>query len=320
MKFCKNCGHESEDGKIRCGYCGYLFEDEMDNVLREINTNLNNYKNDLTANQSATDMQGVAFSAENSTANAAVTQNNEELKIEIANLKGQISAMQGELNRMSQRGSAATPNQVIYHTSAHPAQPNTYVYPTPAQNGVYSQAATPSTIVSGQGDGNTQRTKKERKKSRIVLACITLLLLALSIASFFFAWIKNGFTGFDAVKYTFGLGGESFGEYCDTVAIHAFPGPAFIPALCKHVCTFIVKYGIVVYAALLILGFPVLFSLGGKIRFKGWHSFFAWTSSIVSLLIFGVVFWVSGFSVMTYFFIGGVAANILRGFFLLFYR
>ena len=130
----------------------------------------------------------------------------------------------------------------------------------------------------------------------------------------------DGFKGIDAIKNLFGLGGENFATFCDKIANHSFPGPAFIPTMCKYVCTFIVKYGIVVYAALLVLGFPLLFSLGGRVRFKGWHAFFAWTSAIVALLIFGVIFWVSGFSVMSLFFLIGGAANILRGFFLLFYR
>lgn len=314
MKFCKNCGHESEDGKIRCGYCGYLFEDEMDNVLQEINASLGNYKNELTAAQSQPAVQSVA------NVQQPTPKESEELKLEIANLKGQISAMQGELNRMSQRGGNTTPNQVIYHAPSQPTHPNTYVYPAPAQNGVYSQAVVDPNAAPAQDAGKAKKEKKVCKKSRIFIAFIVLLLLAASIASFFFAWIKDGFTGFDAVKYIFGFGGEKFGAYCDSVWTHAFPGPAFIPTICKYVCTFIVKYGVIVYAALLVLGFPILFSLGGRVRFKGWHAFFAWTSAIVALLIFGVIFWVSGFSVMTYFFLGGAAANILRGFFLLFYK
>jgi len=49
VKICKNCGRESEEGKIRCPFCGYLFEDEMDSVLREMSLNLNSFKEELTA-------------------------------------------------------------------------------------------------------------------------------------------------------------------------------------------------------------------------------------------------------------------------------
>ena len=315
MKFCKNCGHESEDGKIRCSYCGYLFEDEMDNVLHEINASLGNYKNELAAvqTQPLAPIEPVANVQQASTAKET-----EELKLEVANLKGQISAMQGELFRINQRGGvvAQPPSQVIYHT---PTQPNTYAYPAP---GVYTQSVEQSSGVTDSG--KKVKTKKVRKKSRIVLSLIALLLLAASIASFFFVWISyegfDGFKGIDAIKNLFGLGGENFATFCDKIANHSFPGPAFIPTVCKYICLYGAKFGIIVYAALLVLGFPLLFSLGGRVCFKGWHSFFAWTSAILSLILFGIFIWVTGFSAISIIFLGGAAANILRGFFLLFYR
>ncbi len=44
MKICKNCGRQTDDGKVRCPYCGYLFEEDMDSVLRKMKENLNTYK------------------------------------------------------------------------------------------------------------------------------------------------------------------------------------------------------------------------------------------------------------------------------------
>lgn len=70
MKICKNCGRESEEGKIRCPFCGYLFEDEMDSVLREMSLNLNSFKEELTAPK--LQQTGISAPAQPSVSAAAV--------------------------------------------------------------------------------------------------------------------------------------------------------------------------------------------------------------------------------------------------------
>lgn len=325
MKICKNCGHESEEGKIRCPYCGYLFEDEMDSVLREMNLNLNSFKEELSApkQQPAASSGAVQAVPYMQPANNGAREQ-EDLRIEVANLKGQLTAMQGELGRLSMQhaGNSVPQGQYVYQPA--PNQPvyyaNTYGYSAPAE-GVYSQIPQQTNGAASPVVAEEKTAKKTRKKSRIVLAVLTTLLLAASIAAFFFAWIKDSFTGFEGIKFLFGLnGGEKFGAFLEGIRAHDFAGKEFIAKICMNFCYYVVKFGVVVYAALLVLGFPILFSLGGRIRFKAWHACFAWLSLIVALLLFGVFCWVSGFSAITYIFLGGAAANVLRVIFLLFYK
>ena len=346
VKICKNCGHESEEGKIRCSYCGYLFEDEMDSVLREMNLNLNNFKQELSApkqpsavqpaanqaaayaqpaeNQSVTYVQPTANQAAAYVQHAESSAREQEaLKLEVANLKGQLTALQGELGRLSMQHAVNNAPQSQYVYQPAPAQPayyaNTYGYSVPAE-GVYSQAPQQSNAVASV-PVEDKPMKRARKTSRIVLAVLSTLLLAASIAVFFFAWIKDSFTGFEGIKYLFGIkGGDNFGAYLLVIRAHDFAGKAAIAKICLNFCYYVVKFGVVVYAALLVLSFPILFSLGGRIRFKAWHACFAWLSLIVALLLFGVFCWVSGFSAITYFFLGGAAANLLRVIFLFFYK
>lgn len=361
VKICKNCGRESEEGKIRCPFCGYLFEDEMDSVLREMSLNLNSFKEELTAPKpqqtgisapaqpsvsaaaSADPVLAAAYAVRETPSPAAYparisypapqsAAEPEDLKLEVANLKGQLTAMQGELGRLSmQRGVQMQQNPVSYQPMPAPAQPvyfaNTYGYPAPVPaEGVYSQIpeakdpAAPAYANAGKDKADSARSKR-----RIVLAVLTILFLAASIASFFLNWIKfeafEGFKGFEAINHVFGIkGGEPFEAYLNIIRAHEFAGSAMIAKLCLNFCFYVVKYGVVVYAALLVLSLPILFSLGGRIRFKAWHAFFAWTSALAAVLLFAVFCWVSGFSAMTLFFLGGAAANVLRGFFLLFYK
>ena len=49
MKICKNCGRQTDDEKVRCPYCGYLFEEDMDSVLRKMKENLNAYRDSVAA-------------------------------------------------------------------------------------------------------------------------------------------------------------------------------------------------------------------------------------------------------------------------------
>ena len=320
----------------------------MDSVLREMSLNLNSFKEELTAPKpqqtgisapaqpsvsaaaSADPVLAAAYAVRETPSPAAYparisypapqgAAEPEDLKLEVANLKGQLTAMQGELGRLSmQRGVQMQQNPVSYQPMPAPAQPvyfaNTYGYPAPVPaEGVYSQIpeakdpAAPAYANAGKDKADSARSKR-----RIVLAVLTTLFLAASIASFFLNWIKfeafEGFTGFEAINHVFGIkGGEPFEAYLNIIRAHEFAGSAMIAKLCLN-------------AALLVLSLPILFSLGGRIRFKAWHAFFAWTSALAAVLLFAVFCWVSGFSAMTLFFLGGAAANVLRGFFLLFYK
>ncbi len=49
MKICKNCGYAADDSQLRCPKCGDLFAEDMDNMLRAMKSNLNNYKSEVSA-------------------------------------------------------------------------------------------------------------------------------------------------------------------------------------------------------------------------------------------------------------------------------
>ena len=144
----------------------------------------------------------------------------------------------------------------------------------------------------------------------------------------FLAWVKGtyGFTGFDAVKHLFQhfvnkSSNEAFLGFLDNVVrAHAFAGNATISKICLNICYYVLMYGIPVYFLFLVLGFPLLFSVFGRVRCRGWHRFVAWMSFIVAAVVFGVLCWVGQWSALTIFFFVGAGANFVRGIFLVFYK
>ena len=53
VKICKNCGQQTDDDKVRCPHCGFLFEEDMDDVLREMKSNLKTYRKELASSAPA---------------------------------------------------------------------------------------------------------------------------------------------------------------------------------------------------------------------------------------------------------------------------
>lgn len=60
MKICKNCGYAADDSQLRCPKCGDLFAEDMDNMLRAMKSNLNNYKSEVSAAPAAQPPQQAA--------------------------------------------------------------------------------------------------------------------------------------------------------------------------------------------------------------------------------------------------------------------
>ena len=143
---------------------------------------------------------------------------------------------------------------------------------------------------------------------------ISILLLALSVGMFFVAWVGTEadaflFKGFDGIAYIFNKEGENvagFAAYLAQIEAHQFAGGDMIANVCRTACRYVVEYGVIVYAAFLVLGIPLLFSLSG--------------SFIVALLLFGVFCWVTGFSSVSILFMVGAGANLVRCLFLAFYK
>ena len=325
MKICKNCGHQTDDGKVRCPKCGYLFEEDMDAVLRQMKDNLNNYKKEIalqqTVQQSAAVQPAPAAAADRPVQESmpagekgtSAEKERFELLSEVAQLKGELRALSSEVTRIQAQRDAM--QQAVLQPQ-QPGQPTTVIYAQP-----YS--AQPSAPVPQEKayENGPKAKSGLRSGNRIFISIVCILALAASIGMFFLQWIDGEFKGVDALTYLFGAGGSDFGSFLDnTVRGYDYAGVAFIANASEQFCYYVLRYGIVVYAALLVLGFPLLFSMFGRVKMRGWHRFFAWTSFILAAILFGIFSWVSGFSTVTTWFMIGAAANFVRCFFLFFYR
>lgn len=334
MKICKNCGRQTDDGKIRCPYCGFLFEEDMDDVLREMKSTLKNCKAEAersvrpaqpapvgqTAQPSA---QETAGQAEN--APLPETRERFELLSEVAQLKGEVRVLQNEIERLHdvQRQSPQVPPvSVVYQQpAAGTAAPAAGVY---APYGAADK--TGGTYAAAKGGS----TAKKRSVNRIVVAVLCTLLLGLSIGMFFQPWIDKwldayGGTmkGFEGLLYLFDKNSADVQGFVGVLAAidaHSYAGGATISGIIQKVCHYIVQYGVVVYAACLILSLPILFSLGGRIKARGWHRCWAWLSFIVALILFGIFCWSFGFNALTTWFLLGAGANFVRALFLCFFK
>lgn len=359
MKICKNCGRETDDTKVRCPYCGYLFEEDMDGVLSRMKSNLNSYKQELAATQvpakqpaqqAAPQQAQTAQQAQPvpvQPAQADGSKERFELLTEVAQLKGELRAMHGELERLQ----AAPQQPQVQYVAAPPVQPaqqpvqpaaspTTVIYTQPyvpqsQQQPQYIPQPVVQQVVPAYAQGDVAyarqgfapaAAKKKRSGNRIVLSVLCILLLAVSIGLFFVDWVDwaDGgitFRGFDGVLYIFGQGSDTgFAAYLTAIEGMDFIGNETVANICRTICYYVVRYGVIVYAAFLVLGFPLLFSLFGKISCKGWHRFVAWMSFIVAAVLFGIFCWVSGFSTVTMLFLVCGGANFVRAIFLAFYR
>lgn len=359
MKICKNCGQQTDDGKVRCPHCGFLFEEDMDGVLREMKNNLQTYKSELASqpapvqpapvqseaapSQPVQAQQPAGQPAQAQPAGQPFASSRErfELLSEVAQLKGEMRVLQGEIERMhannagrSGQGTVA-PVSVVYAqqpSASAPGQPAPGVYThyaAPAQQ-LYAQQpyAHPYTQQPAPAYAYAARpAEKKRSTNRIVISILCILLLGLSIGMFFLPWVELakdvGATGFQGILYIFDKKSEDIAEFAAMLAfidMHEYAGGAKISEIIQKVCHYTVQWGVVVYAACLVLGIFQLLSLGGKIKARGWHRFWAWLSFIVALVLFGICCWTFGFKAITVWFLLGAGANFVRGLFLCFYK
>lgn len=322
VKICKNCGRQTEDDKIRCPYCGDLFGEDMDAVLRQMKSNLNSYKSEISA-QIGSSVSASDASAPSTPPVQDGQRERFELLSEVAQLKGELKALHGEVERM--HATQQEMRQSSYPQSGYTAQSGqTYAYGQPF--GTQNSAKT-SVLPNAQPVPHAAPVskKKPRVKKRIVISVACVLLLALSIGTLFMPWVGgNGgnFKGLDSVLHLFGIGsGTSYSEYLNFIqTTDLFKGNEFIAGACRNVCYYGVLYGITAYVAFLALSLLQLCSLGGRISMKGWHRFTAWMSFLTALALFGIFCWMSGFSAVTTWFLFGAGANFVRCIFLAFYN
>lgn len=355
MKICKNCGYAADDAQLRCPRCGDLFEEDMDSMLREMRNNLNSYKNEVSAApqqpvaapaqpvqpvqpvagagvqpvQSAQPVQSVPVQPVQGTA-----QGDAALQEELARVRGELRAMQAEMDRVSgARGGYVQPQMPVIVqpvTSPAPQQPTVIyqAYPAvpqavPAAGAAEEkggEAAAKADKNAKYKPGKKRAPKIRRCGSRIFISVVALLMIAASVAMFFFDWVKSSYGGFSGFDILAALGGSDRGAAFEAYVATYINGTNLWFNAVATACKYILRYGVIVYGVLLILGLPVLFSLGGRVKFKGWHTFCAWSCFIVALLFFLIFLLATGFSSMTIWFLLGAGANFVRCIFLLFYK
>lgn len=325
MKVCKNCGQQTDDDRVRCPACGHVFEADIDAVLSRMKSDLNDCKAGYLAQPAAPVPQPVqplpqpvqaqpvqpqtlpvqqaqsvqqAQPADVQAAAPAAPQpaggkEQYDMMATLAEMSGEIRALHNEIGRMQAM---------------------------PYAQGPYFRSS------GGQYYGAPKQGKlvKVRSTNRIVLSAINIILIAVSVALFFGTWVNftvaenaYSFKGFDAVRYLLGQDAASFGLYLSE-RINIGGGDAWYSVFSEPV-RYVIRFGIPVYFAFVALGFPALFSLGGKFVFKGWHSAFAWLSFLVALLLFGLFWWVAGLRSMSWAFLLGGGVHFVRGVMLAFY-
>lgn len=319
MKICKNCGQQTDDGKVRCPYCGFLFEEDMDDVLREMKSTLKNYRREEIARSSPQSADAPPSPPVQETPvreSAGGPRERFELLSEVAQLKGEVRVLQGEVERLH-----GTRQQGVQPL------PASYIAP-PVQEGVYA----PQRSAARQEPALThvRRSGRRRSVNRIVISFLCTLLLALSIAMFSLVWVSGGLDdfggvmrGYQGILYLFDKtdsGVRGFAGVLSVIGEHSYASSELINGMCVNVCRFVVQWGIPAYAVCLVLSLPILFSLGGKIQFRAWHRCWAWLSFLMILAVFAVLCWTFGLASLTLMFLFGAGANFVRAMCLCFYK
>ena len=351
MKICKNCGQQTDDGKVRCPHCGFLFEEDMDDVLREMKNNLRNYRSEVVAKAaSAAQPESAAPSpsAQQPAPESDAGQKERfELLAEVAQMKGEMRVLQNEIERLHNTQPAQT---VVYAPQPAPAAPaagQDGAGGAPAaeanaqkkskkkknKNFVISVKMTKKRSANAQKKSKKKKNKnfvisvkmtKKRSANRIVISILATLFLGLSIGMLFMPWVKDmAVKGYEGLLYIFDKESQDtagFQALMAAISAHQYANGEFFQNLVVTAITYVVQWGVVVYMACLLLSIFVLFSLGGKIKFRAWHRCWAWLSFVVAAVLFGVFFWTFKFSGLTIWFLLGMGANFVRAILFCFYK
>lgn len=328
MKICKNCGQQTDDGKVRCPHCGFLFEEDMDDVLREMKNNLRNYRSEVVAKAaSAAQPESAAPSpsAQQPAPESDAGQKERfELLAEVAQMKGEMRVLQNEIERLHNTQPAQT---VVYAPQPAPAAP------AAGQDGAGGEGGAPAAEANAQKKSKKKKNKnfvisvkmtKKRSANRIVISILATLFLGLSIGMLFMPWVKDmAVKGYEGLLYIFDKESQDtagFQALMAAISAHQYANGEFFQNLVVTAISYIVQWGVVVYMACLLLSIFVLFSLGGKIKFRAWHRCWAWLSFVVAAVLFGVFFWTFKFSGLTIWFLLGMGANFVRAILFCFYK
>lgn len=328
MKICKNCGQQTDDGKVRCPHCGFLFEEDMDDVLREMKNNLRNYRSEVVAKAaSAAQPESAAPSpsAQQPAPESDAGQKERfELLAEVAQMKGEMRVLQNEIERLHNTQPAQT---IVYAPQPAPAAP------AAGQDGAGGEGGAPAAEANAQKKSKKKKNKnfvisvkmtKKRSANRIVISILATLFLGLSIGMLFMPWVKDmAVKGYEGLLYIFDKESQDtagFQALMAAISAHQYANGEFFQNLVVTAISYIVQWGVVVYMACLLLSIFVLFSLGGKIKFRAWHRCWAWHSFVVAAVLFGVFFWTFKFSGLTIWFLLGMGANFVRAILFCFYK
>ena len=325
MKICKNCGQQTDDGKVRCPHCGFLFEEDMDDVLREMKNNLRNYRSEVVAKAASAAQPESAAPSPSAQQPAPESDAGQKERFEhlaeVAQMKGEMRVLQNEIERLHNTQPAQT---VVYAPQPAPAAP------AAGQDGA---GGAPAAEANAQKKSKKKKNKnfvisvkmtKKRSANRIVISILATLFLGLSIGMLFMPWVKDmAVKGYEGLLYIFDKESQDtagFQALMAAISAHQYANGEFFQNLVVTAITYVVQWGVVVYMACLLLSIFVLFSLGGKIKFRAWHRCWAWLSFVVAAVLFGVFFWTFKFSGLTIWFLLGMGANFVRAILFCFYK
>lgn len=298
--------------------------------------------------------QASAVPAPASAQSAAATEEvNKELKDQLLQMQAEIRSLSSQMDKAQKTPAQQQPQPIIIPVTT--AQQPAAQQPTIIYHAYPLDSKSPIVVNTGAADGagkdkkdelpmgkeNRQKVKRNpdkpkrvvyRSPNRIVLSVIALLALAASIVMFFLPWIsitpdggsQISFTGLEALNLYTTLFKEGIGANLDSyittyITVDIFGVDSMVTEILVLIIMYILTYTLPVYLVFLILGFPLIFSMFGKVRAKGWHLFTAWVSVIFSVIYFLIFFFASGFYSMTYYFLIGAGCNVVRAILLLFY-
>ena len=285
-----------DESALRCPHCGELADGDTDELLARMRASVTRCRDELSSPQAV-------IAADEERERATMLSELEQLRGEVHMLRGELEQLRSAQRALVLQAAQASP---VVYTQPYEAESRARFRP------FYKRIAPPR--------------KKGRSRNRMVIASLSLVLLVLSIVCFFLPWVngETSFTGFGALTYLFGFSdgaGAAYSVYLsEVVGVHVFSANETVSNLCRAICSNLLLYGTLLYAASLLLGLPLAASVPGRVRIASWHRFFAWLAFASSALLFAMISWASGFAGVSVWFLAGGIADFLRGVLLIFYR
>ena len=234
-----------DESALRCPHCGELADGDTDELLARMRASVTRCRDELSSPQAV-------IAADEERERATMLSELEQLRGEVHMLRGELEQLRSAQRALVLQAAQASP---VVYTQPYEAESRARFRP------FYKRIAPPR--------------KKGRSRNRMVIASLSLALLAWSIVCFFLPWVngETSFTGFGALAYLFGFSdgaGAAYSVYLsEVVGIHVFSANETVSNLCRAICSNLLLYGTPLYAASLLLGLPLAASRVAGVRVVG---------------------------------------------------